>query len=83
MEERIKKAVAKINQLIEKGEFSLYGQDYIDMVNEYGINELMVLGCKLCETPTKIKHLEIPYHGISKRRLDKALETLKKIEENS
>ena len=76
-----------LNKTFDNTNNIYYGKDgyyYIkNEVNEYGIIELMVLGCKLCETPTKIKHIEIPYHGISKRRLYKALETLKKIEKTA
>ena len=82
MEERIKRTIAKINELIDQSKFDIYGQEYEDLINEYGRNELMILGCKLCKTPTGIKHIEIPYHGISKRRLDKALETLAALENN-
>ena len=80
MKERIDKTIAKINQLIEEGKFSIFGQEYEDIIKEYGVNELMILGCKICKTPTGIRHLEIPYHGVSKRRLNNALNTLKMLE---
>ena len=82
MEERINKTVAKINELIDKGKFDIYGQEYEDLISQYGANELMVLGCKMCKTPTGIKHIEIPYHGISKRRLNKAFETLEALKKD-
>lgn len=82
MQERINRTVAKINSLIDKGKFDIYGQEYDDLINEYGANELMILGCKMCKSPNGVKHLEVPYHGISKRRLNKALETLEAFEKN-
>ena len=82
IEERINKTIAKIEQLRDRCKFDIYGEEYEAIIKEYGANELMILGCKLCKTPTGIKHLEIPYHGISKRRLDKALETIAALENN-
>lgn len=76
VKERIDRTIAKIEQLREQSKFDLYGKEYEDIISEYGANELMILGCKLCKTPTGVKHIEIPYHGISKRRLDKAVENL-------
>ena len=79
---QIENMVNEINKLILSGKENLYREDAQSVIDKFGLNELLSIGCKQHKLPNMI-YLELPQKEISEDRVESILFSLDKLIQNN
>ena len=79
---KVEEAVNEINKFIRLGKENLYNESAIEIIDKFGLNNLLFIGCKLHKLPNT-KYLELPQKEISEDRLESILFSLENLMQNS
>lgn len=75
---KIEYMVQTINKLIILGKENIYREEAIELINKFGLNELLFIGCKLHKLPTT-KYLELPQKEITEDKIESILYSLSQL----
>lgn len=72
---KIENMTGHINKLILSGKENLYNDDAKNLIELFGVNELLLVGCKLHKLPTT-QYIELPQKQIGNDKIESALFSL-------
>ena len=73
---KLKSVIQNVQEVLNKGKVEIFNEEARDLINKCGRNELLAVGCKIVILPNKVEYVELPYDGLSKKRLSKLFEQL-------
>lgn len=79
---QIENMVNEINKLILSGKENLYREDAQSIIDKFGLNELLSIGCKQHKLPN-MTYLELPQKEISEDRVESILFSLDNLMQNN
>lgn len=79
---QIENMVNEINELILSGKENLYREDAQSIIDKFGLNELLYIGCKQHKLPNTI-YLELPQKEISEDIVESILFSLENLMKNN
>lgn len=74
----VESAVNEINKLIASGKENLYHDSAVEIVDKFGLNTLLFIGCKWHKLPNT-KYLELPQKEITEDKVESILYSLLQI----
>lgn len=74
--QKLKWVIQNVQAVLDTGESELYNDAAKELIKKCGRNELMAVGCKIVILPSGKEYIELPYDGLSKKRLSKLFEQL-------
>ena len=74
--DKLKHVIQKVQEELDTGDTELFNERAEQLVKQCGRNELMAVGCKVVTLPSGKEYIELPYDGLSKKRLSKLFEQL-------
>ena len=75
LKERVYNIAAELNSFISRGKWEVFNEEAQQLVDKWGLNELLFMGCKHHKLPTKF-YLELPYHELSEKNINAILVAL-------
>ena len=82
LRQKIENAVKEINELIVNGRENIYKEEAQNLINKFGLNELLSIGCKQHKLPNMI-YLELPQKEISEDKVESVLFSLDNLMQNN
>ena len=79
---QIETMVKELNALIKSGKENIYREDAQNLINKFGLNELLSIGCKQHKLPNMI-YLELPQKEISEDKVESVLFSLDNLMQNN
>ena len=73
---KLKSVIANVVEVYEQGKVEVFNAEAEELMRKCGENELMAVGCKIVRLPSGKKYVELPYDGLSKKKLVKLFEHL-------
>ena len=77
LREKVTEIANEFNQFIRKGKWEVFNDDAKYLIDKYGLNELLSMGCKYHQLPTTY-YLELPYKELDEKDINSILFTLAK-----
>ena len=68
---KLKSVISHVVDIYEQGKVEVFNEEAQELIRKCGRNELMAIGCKIVHWPTGKEYIELPYDGLSKKRLNK------------
>ena len=73
---KLKSVIQNVQEILDTGKTEVFNEAAEELMRKCGRNELMAVGCKIVTLPNKKQYVELPYDGLSKKRLSKLFEQL-------
>lgn len=73
---KLKSVIQSVQEVLDTGKVEVFNDAAQELIRKCGRNELMAVGCKIVMPPTRREYIELPYDGLSKKRLSKLFEQL-------
>lgn len=79
LKDRVTAIAAEFNDFIRKGKWEVFNEEAKSLIDKYGLNDLLFMGCKYHKLPTTF-YLELPYKELEEKDINSILFTLSKLQ---
>lgn len=75
---KLKQVIKEVNKVYDTGVTQVFNENARELIDKCGINELLLVGCKIVRSPSGKQYVELPYKGIDTKRIDSLFDKLLK-----
>ena len=79
LRDKVVAIAAEFNEFIRKGKWEVFNDDAKQLIDRWGLNDLLFMGCKYHKLPTTY-YLELPYKELEEKDINSILFTLSKLQ---